>query len=47
MNKLNNKKPTSKTSFKNINDQKKSLKTKDTLITSVRTPRSGGIEHMF
>lgn len=36
-----NKKLNSKTSSKNIKPQKKSLKNKDSLLTSARTPRSG------
>jgi len=41
MDKANNKKLTSKTSFKNIKHKKKSLQKKDSLLTSARTPRSG------
>ncbi len=41
MDKAINKKLVSKTSSKNIKPKKKSLKNKDSLLTSARTPRSG------
>ena len=42
-----NKKLTNKTSSKNIKSHKKTLKIKDSLITSSRTPRSGRINVDF
>lgn len=41
MERQNNKKIASKTSFKNIKDLKKPLRIKEPIITSARTPRSG------
>ena len=47
MDKPMNKNLSSKASFKNIKPNKKTLKTKDSLLTSARTPRSGQIKINF
>jgi hypothetical protein len=44
MDKANNKKLTIKTSSKNIINSKKSLKPKEFMLTSARTPRSGNFK---